>query len=59
MVLSFDEARRGNGDGAAAWILWIRNMNGKFENISDFISCGIERFSVCLKKESRDTKYKV
>ena len=34
VVLSFDGARRGNGDGAAAWILWIRNMNGEFERIS-------------------------
>ena len=34
VVLSFDGARRGIGDGAAAWILWIRNMNGEFERIS-------------------------
>ena len=33
VVLSFDGARRGNGVGAAAWILWIRNMNGEFEKI--------------------------
>ena len=34
MVLSFDGARRGNGDGAAAWILWIRKMRSEFERIS-------------------------
>ena len=34
VVLSFDGARRGSGDGAAAWILWMRNMNGEFERIS-------------------------
>ena len=34
VVLSFDGARRGNGNGAAAWILWIRNMNGEFDRIS-------------------------
>ena len=34
MVLSFDGARRGNGLGAAAWILWARNENGEFEKIS-------------------------
>ena len=34
VVLSFDGARRGSGDGAAAWILWIRNMKGEFERIS-------------------------
>ena len=34
VILSFDEARRSNGDGAAAWILWIRNKNGEFERIS-------------------------
>ena len=33
-VLSFDGARRGTGDGAAAWILWTRNRNGEFERIS-------------------------
>ena len=34
VVLSFDGARRGSGIGAAAWILWIRNMNGEFERIA-------------------------
>ena len=34
VVLSFDGARRGIGDGAAAWILWIRKMNGEFERIA-------------------------
>ena len=34
VVLSFDGARRGGGDGAAAWMLWIRNMKGEFERIS-------------------------
>ena len=34
VVLSFDGARRGSGDGAAAWILWIRKMKGEFERIS-------------------------
>ena len=34
IVLSFDGARRGNGLGAAAWILWVRNTNGEFEKIS-------------------------
>ena len=34
IVLSFDGARRGNGLGAAAWILWERNVNGEFEKIS-------------------------
>ena len=34
MVLSFDGARRGNGLGAAAWILWARYENGEFEKIS-------------------------
>ena len=33
VIFSFDGARRGNGVGAAAWILWIRNMNGEFERI--------------------------
>ena len=32
--LNWDGARRGSGDGAAAWILWIRNMKGAFERIS-------------------------
>ena len=26
--------RRSNGNGAAAWVLWIRNKNGEFERIS-------------------------
>ena len=30
VVLSFGGARRGSGNGAAAWILWIRNKNGEF-----------------------------
>ena len=34
VVLSFVGARRGSGDGAAAWILWIRNMKGDYERIS-------------------------
>ena len=34
VILSFDGARRSNGDGAAAWILWIRKKNGEFERIS-------------------------
>ena len=34
VILSFDGARRGSGIGAAAWILWIRNMNGEFERIA-------------------------
>ena len=34
VILSFDGARRSNGDGAAACILWIRNKNGEFERIS-------------------------
>ena len=34
VVLSFDGARRGSGNGAAAWILWIRNIYGEFERIS-------------------------
>ena len=33
VILSFDWARRSNGDGAAAWILWIRNKYGEFERI--------------------------
>ena len=33
-ILSFDGARRSNGNGAAAWVLWIRNKNGEFERIS-------------------------
>ena len=27
VILSFDGARRSNGDGAAAWILWTRMVN--------------------------------
>ena len=34
IVLSFDGARRKSGLGAAAWILWIRNDYGIFENFS-------------------------
>ena len=34
VVLLFDGARRENGNGAATWILWVRNMNGEFERIS-------------------------
>ena len=34
VVLSFDRARRGSGIGAAAWILWIRNLSGEFERNS-------------------------
>ena len=34
VILSFDGARRSNGKGAAAWVLWIRNKNGEFERIS-------------------------
>ena len=34
-VLSFDEARRRSGLGAAAWILWIRDEYGSFEKVSD------------------------
>ena len=34
IVLSFDGARRGSGLGAAAWILWARNVNGECEKIS-------------------------
>ena len=39
VVLSFDGARRGNGDGAAALILWIRNMNGEFERPPTVARC--------------------
>ena len=34
VVISFDGTRRGSGDAAAAWILWIRNTNGELEGIS-------------------------
>ena len=34
-VLSFDEARRDSGLGAAAWILWFRDEYGIFEKVSD------------------------
>ena len=34
VILSFDGARRSNGDGAAAWILWTRNKYGDFERIA-------------------------
>ena len=34
IVLSFDEARRGSGLGAAAWILWLRDEYGTFEKVS-------------------------
>ena len=34
VILSLYGARRSNGDGAAAWILWIRNKNGEFERIT-------------------------
>ena len=33
ILLSFDGARRGSGLGAAAWILWIRDEYGSFENV--------------------------
>ena len=34
IVLSFDGARRESGLGAAAWILWLRDEYGTFENVS-------------------------
>ena len=34
IVLSFDEARRDSGLGAAAWILWLRDEYGTFEKVS-------------------------
>ena len=34
VILSFDGARRSNGNGAAAWVLWIRNKSGEFKRIS-------------------------
>ena len=34
VILSFDGARRSNGNCAVAWVLWIRNKNGEFERIS-------------------------
>ena len=34
IVLSFDGTRRRSGLGAAAWILWVRNEYGIFEEVS-------------------------
>ena len=34
IVLSFDGSRRGSGLGAAAWILWLRDEYGTFEEVS-------------------------
>ena len=34
IVLSFDGTRRERGPGAAAWILWLRDEYGTFENVS-------------------------
>ena len=33
-MLSFDGARRVSGLGAAAWILWLRDVYGTFEKVS-------------------------
>ena len=66
VVLSFDGARRGSGDGAAAWILWIRNMNGEFERIShggkvlkDTTAMAAEREALRLGVESLMTLFPV
>ena len=34
ILLPLDGARRGNGLGAAAWILWLRGEYGSFEKVS-------------------------
>ena len=75
VVLSFDGARRGNGDGAAARILWIRNMNGEFERIShggkvlkdttamtaerEALSMGVEHLMSLFPVETNDFQFVV
>ena len=75
VVLSFEGARRGNGDGAAAGILWIRNMNGEFERFShggkalrdtaamtaelEALSMGVENLMTLFPVEAKDFQFVV
>ena len=75
VVLSLDGARRGSGNGAAAWILWIRNMNGEFERISrggkvlkdlaamtaerEALRMGVEHLMTLFPAEAKDFQFVV
>ena len=75
VVFSFDGARRGSGGGAAAWILWIRNMKGEFERIShggkglkdttgiyaerEALRSGVEHLMSVFPVEAKDFKFVV
>ena len=75
VVLSFDGARRGNGVGAAAWTVWIRNMNGEFERISpsgkvlkdatamtaerEALRMGVEHLMTLFPMEAKDFQFVV
>ena len=75
VVLSFDGARRGSGIGAAAWMLWIRNMNGEFERIShggkvlrdttamtaerEALRMGVENLAALFPAEAKDFQFVV
>ena len=75
VVLSFDGARRGNGDGAAAWILWVRNVKGEFERTShdgkvlrdttamkaerEALRMGVEHLLILFPVEGKDFQFVV
>ncbi len=75
VVLSFDGARRGNGNGAAAWILWIRNLKGEFERIAhggkllrnttameaerEALRLGVENLTILFPAEAKDFQFAV
>ena len=75
VVLSFDGARRGNGNGAAAWILWIRNLKGEFERIAhggkllrnttameaerEALRLGVENLTILFPAEAKDFRFVV
>ena len=66
ILLSLDGARRENGLGAAAWILWLRDENGTFEKVS----CGgrvlrnasatkVSSFDFQVENSGRTVQYKL
>ena len=75
VVLSFDGARRGNGNGAAAWILWVRHMKGEFERIAhggkllrnttaieaerEALRLGVENLTILFPVEAKDFQFVV
>ena len=66
IVLSFVVTRRESGLGAAAWVLWLRDEYGSFENVSyggrvlrNASALGIEHLTVLFPTEASSFDFQV